>query len=101
VRRPPSGRHRAGWHRVRSPTTRSAFESLARWPLAIPRLSAVARTIPGTVVGGLTFSAIGAERARSDELTQQPRLLGDVSPTAYDQGPIVCVRTVAYSLDAG
>jgi signal transduction histidine kinase len=32
----------------------------------------------GTVVGGLVFSAVAAERARSDELIQQLHLLGEV-----------------------
>jgi signal transduction histidine kinase len=32
----------------------------------------------GTVVGGLVFSAVGAERAGSDELIQQLHLLGEV-----------------------
>jgi signal transduction histidine kinase len=36
----------------------------------------------GTVVGGLIFSAVGAERAGSDELTQQLHLLGEVFANA-------------------
>jgi two-component system, LuxR family, sensor kinase FixL len=36
----------------------------------------------GTVVGGLVFSAVGAERAGSDELTQQLHLLGEVFANA-------------------
>jgi C4-dicarboxylate-specific signal transduction histidine kinase len=40
--------------------------------LAVPLLAG------GAVVGGLVFSAVGAERARSDELLEQLRLLGEV-----------------------
>ena len=40
--------------------------------IAVPLLAG------GTVVGGLVFSAVGAERAGSDELTQQLHLLGEV-----------------------
>jgi signal transduction histidine kinase len=36
----------------------------------------------GTVVGGLVFSAVGAERAGSDELIQQFHLLGEVFANA-------------------
>jgi signal transduction histidine kinase len=36
----------------------------------------------GTVVGGLVLSTIGLERARSDELAQQLRLLGEVFANA-------------------
>jgi len=39
----------------------------------------------GTVVGGLVFSAIGAERAGSDELIQQLHLLGEVFANALSR----------------
>jgi signal transduction histidine kinase len=39
----------------------------------------------GTVVGGLVFSAAGAERAGSDELTQQLHLLGEVFANALSR----------------
>ena len=39
----------------------------------------------GTVVGGLVFSAVGAERAGSDELTQQLHLLGEVFANALSR----------------
>jgi signal transduction histidine kinase len=39
----------------------------------------------GTVVGGLIFSAVGAERAGSDELTQQLHLLGEVFANALSR----------------
>jgi C4-dicarboxylate-specific signal transduction histidine kinase len=39
----------------------------------------------GTVVGGLVFSAVGAERARSDELIQQLQLLGEVCAHALSR----------------
>jgi C4-dicarboxylate-specific signal transduction histidine kinase len=39
----------------------------------------------GTVVGGLVFSAVGAERAGSDQLTQQLHLLGEVFANALSR----------------
>jgi signal transduction histidine kinase len=39
----------------------------------------------GTVVGGLVFSAVGAERAGSDELTQQLHLLGEIFANALSR----------------
>ena len=39
----------------------------------------------GTVVGGLVFSAVGAERAGSDELIQQLHLLGEVFANALSR----------------
>jgi signal transduction histidine kinase len=39
---------------------------------------AVPLLMGGAVLGGLVFSAVGAERARSDELMQQLHLLGEV-----------------------
>jgi signal transduction histidine kinase len=39
----------------------------------------------GTVVGGLVFSAVAAERAGSDELIQQLRLLGEVFANALSR----------------
>jgi len=39
----------------------------------------------GTVVGGLVFSTVGAERARSEELIQQLRLLGEVFANALSR----------------
>jgi len=39
----------------------------------------------GTVVGGLVFSAVGAERAGSDELTQHLHLLGEVFANALSR----------------
>ena len=41
---------------------------------------AVPLLVGGIVVGGLVFSTVGAERARSDELMQQLHLLGRSSP---------------------
>jgi len=46
---------------------------------------AVPLTVGGTVVGELVFSAVGAERAGSDELTQQLRLLGEVFANALSR----------------
>jgi signal transduction histidine kinase len=43
---------------------------------------AVPLLVSGIVVGGLVFSTIGAERARSDELIQQLHLLGEVFANA-------------------
>ena len=43
---------------------------------------AVPLLVGGTVVGGLVFSTVGAERARSDELMQQLHLLGEVFANA-------------------
>jgi C4-dicarboxylate-specific signal transduction histidine kinase len=39
----------------------------------------------GTVVGGLVFSTVAAERAKSDELIQQLRLLGEVFANALSR----------------
>jgi two-component system sensor kinase FixL len=39
----------------------------------------------GTVVGGLVFSTVGTERARSDELIQQLRLLAEVFANALSR----------------
>jgi signal transduction histidine kinase len=39
----------------------------------------------GTVVGGLVFSAVGTERAGSEELTQQLHLLGEVFANALSR----------------
>jgi signal transduction histidine kinase len=39
----------------------------------------------GTVVGGLVFSTVGAERARAEELIQQLRLLGEVFANALSR----------------
>ena len=47
--------------------------------LAVPLL------VGGTVVGGLVFSTVGAERARSDELMQQLHLLGEVFANALSR----------------
>ncbi len=47
--------------------------------VAVPLLGA------GGVVGGLVFSTVGAERARSDELIQQLRLLGEVFANALSR----------------
>ena len=47
--------------------------------LAVPLLAG------GTVVGGLVFSTVGAERARSDELLEQLRLLGEVFANALSR----------------
>jgi len=46
---------------------------------------AVPLLVGGTVVGGLVFSTVGAERARSDELMQQLRLLGEVFANALSR----------------
>jgi signal transduction histidine kinase len=43
---------------------------------------AVPLLVGGTVVGGLVFSTVGAERARSDELMQRLHLLGEVFANA-------------------
>jgi signal transduction histidine kinase len=43
---------------------------------------AVPLLVSGIVVGGLVFSTVGAERARSDELIQQLHLLGEVFANA-------------------
>ena len=49
-----------------------------------PRL-AVPLLVGGTVVGGLVFSAIGAARDSSEELTQQLNLLGEVFANALSR----------------
>ncbi len=46
---------------------------------------AVPLLVGGTVVGGLVFSTVGAERSRSDELMQQLRLLGEVFANALSR----------------
>jgi signal transduction histidine kinase len=46
---------------------------------------AVPLLVSGTVVGGLVFSAVGAERAGSDELIQQLHLLGEVFANALSR----------------
>jgi C4-dicarboxylate-specific signal transduction histidine kinase len=46
---------------------------------------AVPLLVGGAVVGGLVFSTVGAERARSDELMQQLRLLGEVFANALSR----------------
>ena len=46
---------------------------------------AVPLLVGGTVVGGLVFSTVGAERARSDELMQQLHLLGEVFANALSR----------------
>jgi two-component system sensor kinase FixL len=43
---------------------------------------AVPLRVGGTVVGGLVFSTVGADRARSDKLMQQLHLLGEVFANA-------------------
>ena len=43
---------------------------------------AVPLLVGGTVVGGLVFSTVGAERAKSDELMQQLHLLGEIFANA-------------------
>ena len=55
---------------------------------------AVPLRVGGTVVGGLVFSTVGAERARSDELMQQLRLLGEVfaNALARKQGELEAQR---------
>ncbi len=46
---------------------------------------AVPLLVGGIVVGGLVFSAVAAERARSDELIQQLHLLGEVFANALSR----------------
>jgi two-component system, LuxR family, sensor kinase FixL len=46
---------------------------------------AVPLLMGGTVVGGLVFSTVAAERARSDELIQQLHLLGEVFANALSR----------------
>jgi signal transduction histidine kinase len=46
---------------------------------------AVPLLVRGTVVGGLVFSTVAAERARSDELIQQLHLLGEVFANALSR----------------
>jgi signal transduction histidine kinase len=46
---------------------------------------AVPLLVGGIVVGGLVFSTVGAERARSDELLQRLRLLGEVFANALSR----------------
>jgi signal transduction histidine kinase len=46
---------------------------------------AVPLLVGGTVVGGLVFSAVGAERAKSDELMQRLHLLGEVFANALSR----------------
>jgi signal transduction histidine kinase len=46
---------------------------------------AVPLVVGGTVVGGLVFGTVGAERARSDELIQQLHLLGEVFGNALSR----------------
>ncbi len=46
---------------------------------------AVPLLVGGTVVGGLVFSTVGAERARSEELIQQLHLLGEVFANALSR----------------
>jgi signal transduction histidine kinase len=55
---------------------------------------AVPLLVSGIVVGGLVFSTVGAERARSDELIQQLHLLGDVfaNALARKQGELEAQR---------
>jgi len=55
---------------------------------------AVPLRVGGTVVGGLVFSTVGAERARSDELMQQLHLLGEVfaNALARKQGELEAQR---------
>src|SRR6185312_8420911 len=58
---------------------------------------AVPLLVSGIVVGGLVFSTVGAERARSDELIQQLHLLGEVfaNALARKQGELEAQRLVA------
>jgi two-component system sensor kinase FixL len=55
---------------------------------------AVPLLVSGIVVGGLVFSTVGAERARSDELLQQLHLLGEVfaNALARKQGELEAQR---------
>ena len=55
---------------------------------------AVPLLVSGIVVGGLIFSTVGAERAKSDELIQQLHLLGEVFANALSrkQGELEAVR---------
>ena len=55
---------------------------------------AVPLLVSGIVVGGLIFSTVGAERAKSDELIQQLQLLGEVFANALSrkQGELEAVR---------
>ena len=55
---------------------------------------AVPLLVGGTVVGGLVFSTVAAERARSDELIQQLHLLGEVfaNALARKQGELEAQR---------
>jgi signal transduction histidine kinase len=55
---------------------------------------AVPLRVGGTVVGGLVFSTVGAERAGSDELIQQLHLLGEVfaNALARKQGELEAQR---------
>jgi two-component system sensor kinase FixL len=55
---------------------------------------AVPLLVSGIVVGGLVFSTVGAERARSDELIQQLHLLGEVfaNALARKQGELEAQR---------
>jgi signal transduction histidine kinase len=46
---------------------------------------AVPLLVSGIVVGGLIFSTVGAERAKSDELIQQLQLLGEVFANALSR----------------
>jgi signal transduction histidine kinase len=46
---------------------------------------AVPLLVSGTVVGGLIFSTVGAERAKSDELIQQLNLVGEVFANALSR----------------
>jgi len=50
----------------------SYLEHRVKPQVAVPLL------VSGTVVGGLIFSTVGAERAKSDELIQQLNLVGEV-----------------------
>ena len=55
---------------------------------------AVPLLVSGIVVGGLIFSTVGAERAKSDELIQQLHLLGEVFANALSrkQGELEAMR---------
>jgi signal transduction histidine kinase len=55
---------------------------------------AVPLLVSGLVVGGLIFSTVGTERAKSDELIQQLQLLGEVFANALSrkQGELEAVR---------
>lgn len=55
---------------------------------------AVPLLVSGIVVGGLIFSTVGAERAKSDELIRQLHLLGEVFANALSrkQGELEAVR---------